>query len=136
VVLSIAAINVRILLLDDDDHVRAFLVRALEYMGHQVHALASGRHLADVLRTHEFEAVITDVFMPDMDGFQALAVLKATRPGLPVVVMSGGSATLGSCLPMATRMGAAAILEKPISLGTLADTLRSVAEPGPIRPAA
>ena len=129
----------RILLLDDDDHVRTFLVRALEYMGHEVHPLASGRQLADVLRTHEFEAVITDVFMPDMDGFQALAVLKATRPGLPVVVMSGGSATLGSCLPMATRMGAAAILEKPISLRSLAETLRLVAapaSPGPVRPAA
>ncbi len=129
----------RILLLDDDDHVRTFLVRALEHMGHQVHALASGRQLADALRTHEFEAVITDVYMPDMDGFQALAMLKATRPSLPVVVMSGGSAILGSCLPMATRMGAAAILEKPITLGALAETLRlatAPASPGPVRPAA
>ena len=108
-------------------------------MGHEVHPLASGRQLAEVLRTHEFEAVITDVFMPEMDGFQALAVLRATRPHLPVVVMSGGSATLGSCLPMATRMGAAAILEKPITLAALADTMRlavAPASPGPVRPAA
>ena len=122
--------HVRILLIDDDEHARALLVRVLERAGNEVHALADGRRLAEVLETHEVDVVLSDVYMPEVDGFQALRVLQSKYPELPVVVISGGSGALDNCLHMAAMLGAAAVLEKPVRVPALLETLRSVTASG------
>lgn len=114
----------RILLIDDDEHARSFLTRALERAGHEVHVAANGRGIRALIGTCQPDVVFTDVFMPEVDGLEALAMLRAAAPELPVVVMSGGSPNLGNCLRMAEMLGAAAILEKPVKVQVLLETLR------------
>ncbi len=115
----------RILLIDDDEHARSFLKRALEREGHDVHVAPDGRGVATLVATVRPEVVFTDVFMPEVDGFEALAAFRAADPSLPVIVMSGGSPGMGNCLTMARMLGAAAILEKPVTIRALLDTLDS-----------
>lgn len=112
-----------VLVIDDDEHVRAFVKRALERAGHTVHLACDGTRVRQLLRTLQPDVVLTDVFMPDVDGFEALTILRQSEPGMPVVVMSGGAVGLDNCLRMAEMLGAAAVLHKPLSTQTLLDTL-------------
>lgn len=115
----------RILVIDDDQQVRRTIAALLERAGHEVQALEHARHL-DVSLEAPPDIAFVDVFMPDVDGFQALARLRVTHPKVPVVMISGGGLGLGSCLPMATRLGAEAVLQKPVTLAALLQAIDSL----------
>ena len=108
----------RILLIDDDPQVRLTLASILERAGHDVQALEHARELRASLHQPPDIAFI-DVFMPDVDGFQTLKTLRGIVPDVPVVMISGGGQGLGACLPMATRLGAEAVLQKPVTSAAL-----------------
>lgn len=81
----------RILLVEDDDSVRAFVKRALEFDGHDVTSVEDGATALDVLhREHgNFALVVSDIKMPVMDGI-ALALNSARDfPTLPILLMTG-----------------------------------------------
>ena len=59
-----------ILLLEDNDAFRAIMGEALTMAGHKVVAAADGSRLAEILRAHSFDLVITDLVMPDRDGVE------------------------------------------------------------------
>jgi CheY-like chemotaxis protein len=123
----------RIVLIDDDEQVRSVLTKALEREGHAVLAVADALRLTETLDRFEADVVFTDVYMPEVDGFQALRLLRSVRPDIPVVVISGGAGPQDNCLSMATMLGAAGILEKPVSIAALLEILRSVAAPATAR---
>ena len=105
----------RILLIDDDDGVRAVLSRVLTGAGHEVASHASGRAALAAPEAAACDLVLTDVLMPDMDGVEILRAFskRASRPRL--VVMTGGSAVLGmDFLAIAPALGADATIAKPI----------------------
>lgn len=78
-----------ILLAEDDEAVREFVLRALSYYGHQVTAVADGGAALEALEKSPYDLMLTDIVMPGLDGI-ALA-LKATkvRPDMPVLMMTG-----------------------------------------------
>ena len=115
----------RILLIDDDPQVRLTLVAMLERAGHDVQALEHARDLPASLQDRPDIAFI-DVFMPDVDGFQTLKTLRGLLPDVPVVMISGGGQGLGACLPMATRLGAEAVLQKPVTSVALLAAVESL----------
>jgi DNA-binding NtrC family response regulator len=119
---------VRILVIDDDQQVRRAIAALLERAGHEVQALEHARHLDATVQAPP-DIAFVDVFMPDVDGFQALARLRVTHPDVPVVMISGGSLGLGSCLPMATRLGAKAVLQKPVTLDALLQAIEASTAP-------
>ena len=109
-----------ILLVDDDPLVRRTLTLALERIGHQVVAAENGLEGARRARTGGIELAIVDIHMPDMDGLELLAQLRATTPALPVIMMSGGDQTRDlALLQDAKLLGATAALAKPFSLDEL-----------------
>lgn len=104
----------RIVLIEDDTALRTALLHALEGVSHKVATAPDGR--AGLDRVHEFhpELVITDLNMPDMDGFEIIEELHRKSPCLPVIAMSGGGyMSQESLLEVARLLGARAILEKP-----------------------
>lgn len=116
----------RILLIDDDAQVRSVLKRALESAGHDVDLAENGERVGERLVRHGADLVITDIFMPDVDGFEAIKALRAAHPGLPIIVMSGG--TLGSAdwLKVARLLGASEVLEKPVAVAALLEAVARV----------
>jgi CheY-like chemotaxis protein len=72
----------------------------------------------------QFDLVITDLTMPEMDGPEVARQIHALRPGLPVILMSGYSATVNA--EILRDAGISNLLEKPVSLSALGDAVQRV----------
>lgn len=104
----------RILVIDDDAHIRETVRRILEARGHSVHVVEDGADGIDSIAENAPDLVITDVFMPGQDGIEVLLELRKAFPKLKVIVMSGGDSTgLLNLLDDAELLGASATLPKP-----------------------
>jgi two-component system cell cycle sensor histidine kinase/response regulator CckA len=80
----------RILLVEDEDMVRAVAERALVRAGYQVTACPGGEEgLAAIAQGDEFELVVSDVVMPGMDGPAMVRAIREQRPEMPILFMSG-----------------------------------------------
>jgi len=80
----------RVLLVEDEDMVRAVAVRALERAGFTVTARPDGEDgLAEIANGGEFDLIVSDVVMPGMDGPAMARAIRKLRPNLPILFMSG-----------------------------------------------
>ncbi len=105
----------RILVVDDNDSNRGLLVRRLGRDGHQVIEAISGRNALDLLGSQEVDLILLDLLMPDLNGFQVLAKIKADERlrGIPVVIISGLTDMDG--IVRCIEAGAEDYLPKPIN---------------------
>lgn len=108
----------RVLLVDDDPHIRAVLQAALVEHGHEVVQARDGREGLRLLRRAPCDVVLTDILMPEMDGLELLRGVLREFPAVRVVAMSGGSSRLpgSDSLRMAGMLGAHALLHKPFTV--------------------
>ena len=81
--------GVRVLIADDEPSVRATVRRLLERRGATVVAAADGLEAEARLRDEAFDLAVLDVQMPGRSGYDVLAIARAIRPALPVILMSG-----------------------------------------------
>lgn len=81
----------RVLLVEDEDGVRSFAVRALRSRGFEVLEASNGAEALDLIETSEVQPdiVVSDVVMPEVDGPTLLKMLRKTHPDLKFVFMSG-----------------------------------------------
>jgi two-component system cell cycle sensor histidine kinase/response regulator CckA len=81
----------RVLLVEDEDVVRSFAVRALSRQGYEVLEAASGAEAVEVMdrESHRVDIVVSDVIMPEMDGPTLLKELRKTNPALKFIFVSG-----------------------------------------------
>ena len=104
----------RILIVDDEKGIRTTLRGILEDEGFEVDAVGSGERCLEVARSGDYDLVILDVWLPEMDGLEVLEQLK--KEGNPAqVIMISGHGTVESAV-RATRLGAWDFIEKPLSL--------------------
>jgi two-component system nitrogen regulation response regulator NtrX len=103
-----------ILVVDDERNIRSSLEGILKDEGYRVRAASSGEELLKQVAQLPPDLVILDVWLPGMDGLQALEELKRVQADLPVVMISGHS-TLETAV-RATKLGAYDFIEKPLSL--------------------
>jgi len=118
----------RVLVVDDDADMRLTLKLALELAGYVVDAAANGREALELQRRQPAEVLITDIFMPDADGFEAIDAFRRQFPQTKIVVVSGGArSSKRDYLPDAELIGVDATLQKPFEIETLLRTLKSLA---------
>lgn len=81
----------RILVVDDIGSNRNLLARRLQHEGHHVVTAESGPSALALLAEHEFDLILLDILMPDMNGIEVLSRLKAERRSrhIPVIMISG-----------------------------------------------
>lgn len=107
----------RLLVVDDDPPTRRMLGRLLEMNGWRVTLAADGKEALSTLAQATFDAVLSDVQMPRMDGFELLEQLQLRHPELPVVLMT---ALLDPHKQARAQQSAAlALLEKPFAVEQL-----------------
>jgi two-component system, NtrC family, nitrogen regulation response regulator NtrX len=113
----------RILVIDDEQGIRAALGQLLEYEGYEVHTLANATDgIADYQKWRP-QLVFLDVKMAGMDGMEALKKIKELDPAATVVMISG-HATIRTAVE-ATQLGAYEILEKPLDTDRILVMLRN-----------
>ena len=109
----------RVLIVDDGEMNRKVLRAALEREGHAIEQAANGREALGLLAHRSVDVVLLDLVMPEMDGYETLAAIKADDAlrHLPVIVISGVDEldSVVRCI----EMGAADYLPKPFNASLL-----------------
>lgn len=113
----------RILIIEDDEQARSFAVRVLQRAGHDVTVQEDGTGLQQTLEAQRPDLVMTDLFMPNVDGFESIRMLAARWPQVAVLAVTGGgpgSLSLpATYLTMARALGVDAVLGKPYTIEQL-----------------
>jgi CheY-like chemotaxis protein len=111
----------RILLIDDDDAVLKTTKIMLETRGFEVVAVRSGRLGIERIKAEVFDAVIVDLFMPEIDGLETTRAIHECNAALPIIAVSGfmfrgrgRCPAMPNFHPMATEAGAVAAVYKPL----------------------
>jgi CheY-like chemotaxis protein len=129
----------RVLLVDDRPEILGFMLLGLELAGFEVEVARSGEEALARLGEHGADVVVTDIFMPEMDGLEAIDRIKARFPRTRIVAMSSGAAGMQDYLASARLIGADATLLKPFATSELVRLVRElsgqVAEDAPRQPA-
>lgn len=107
----------RVLLAEDEDVVRSLFSEQLALNGYEVVACSNGREALAALERETFDAVLSDIGMPDMDGLALLDAVRARDLDVPVVLLTGGP-TLETAMAAVAR-GALQYVAKPVPMQTL-----------------
>ena len=112
-----------LLLVDDDPNTLASLSRAFRLAGHEATVCDNATRALELLRTENFDLILSDVVMPGKNGLELLADLKTARVKTPIVLISG-QANIEMAVK-ATKLGALDFLEKPLSTDKLLVTVEN-----------
>lgn len=112
----------RVLVAEDDDHVRDLLALLLEGTGYNVHTASDGLEALDELKRRRFDVVVTDYHMPRLDGLRLLALSRVVCPDTPVVIISADQSGMAE---LATQQGAYAWLRKPYDNAVLLEIVNT-----------
>jgi len=111
-----------VLVVDDEEVIRDVCSQILSADGYLVTTAASGKEALHLVSENEFDAVVTDIMMPDMSGLELLEVIKSTNLSVSTIVITG----LGT-FDMATqsdRLGAREFVVKPFTPDELSEAVR------------
>lgn len=116
----------RILIIDDEEELRRIMRTVLERDGHEV---LEARNAIEGLRQYDdatVDLVVTDIMMPESDGFEAIIALRRDFPSVKIIAVSGGG-RVGDTnyLVLAERLGANRILAKPFQREQLLAAVRA-----------
>ena len=114
----------RILLIEDDHPLADGLQRALRHSGHAVDWAGTGAEAESLLAAQEYDIVLLDLGLPDIDGGELLSRLREKRQRTPVLVLSAREATLERVRLL--DLGADDYLVKPVALSELEARIRAI----------
>lgn len=120
-----------VLVVDDHQDIREFMKAALEGAGYEVRTAVDGAAAFIMLEEQAVDLLVTDIFMPGIDGFRTITRCKARYPQLKIIVMSAGT-ILGlnyDFLSTAALLGVGATLRKPFSADQLLEAVGRVLQP-------
>ncbi len=103
-----------ILVVDDEESICQSLQGILSDEGYEVRSVGSGEEALKAVEEDLPDLVLLDIWLPGMDGLEALKIIKTDYPQVPVIMMSGHG-TIETAVK-ATKLGAFDFIEKPISL--------------------
>lgn len=79
----------RILVAEDTEAVRSFVIRALQLRGHAVTGVGDGAQALEKLQAESFDLLLTDIVMPVMDGIALALKVARDHPEVPILMMTG-----------------------------------------------
>ena len=78
----------RILIVDDEEIALKRMKSLMEKQGYRTHAVSTGEHALDLLKTQKFDLVLTDLILDTVDGLEILAYVKSESPETEVVIIT------------------------------------------------
>lgn len=113
--------TLRVLIVDDEDDFRETIVKRLNARKIQAEGAASGIKALEVLKDKDFDVIVLDVKMPDMDGIETLRHIKKMKPEIEVIMLTGHASVEFGLKGM--QLGAFDYVMKPAPLNELLDTI-------------
>jgi CheY-like chemotaxis protein len=109
--------SLRIAFADDVPDIRDLARLWLEAAGHSVEVRGDGKDALRLIEQEPFDLLITDIMMPERDGFELIRMAKQARPNLRIVAVSGGASVMSvsDSLRVAKALGASAVVAKPFN---------------------
>ena len=122
------AVLTRLLVIDDDNLVRAALTDMLQTAGFEVVTASNGRLGLELLDTTTVDAIITDILMPEQEGLETIREARQRFPDIRILAISGGGAGGGETqlLRFAESFGADQTLPKPFTGSQLVAAVRAL----------
>ncbi len=116
---------INILAIDDDIEITNLLVKALSRDNSHVRTAHNGQLGLQLLRDQHFDVVITDILMPETDGFEVIMAVKKIQPTPRLIVITGGSERLASSFlsDIANVFKVQCILRKPFTISELLNSV-------------
>ena len=108
----------KILLIDDDQAMRETLADCLDSAGHNVSQAKNGKKALQLLEKTTYDLIITDVFMPELDGIELIRILGERDDQPPIITISGGGGILppGWSTKLTDVYNVASSMTKPIDM--------------------
>jgi len=113
--------TMRVFIVDDEDDFRETIVKRLNARKIQAEGAASGIKALEVLKEKDFDVIVLDVKMPDMDGIETLRHIKNMKPEIEVIMLTGHASVEFGLKGM--QLGAFDYVMKPAPLNELLDTI-------------
>ena len=106
----------RVLVIEDDVEMRSMMMCTLDRAGYETIGACDGREGLASFRRSPADLIITDIFMPEMDGVETIIELRRDFPDARIIAVSGGGRlSSDDYLPFAEKLGARLTLRKPFS---------------------
>jgi two-component system copper resistance phosphate regulon response regulator CusR len=115
-------VGMRILVIEDEARIQAFLARGLEAEGYTVVAAGDGREGLELATEARWDLVVLDLLLPGLNGLQVLRELHRAKPELPVVILSARGDVQTKLRGF--ELGATDYVAKPFSLDELLARIR------------
>jgi CheY-like chemotaxis protein len=112
----------RILLVDDNTVVRDMLVDLVASLGYRADAAAGGEEALKLFDRGHYSAVLTDLLMPGMSGWDVLAAVRQRDANMPVIIITGSPVVDD---PRALQPGVA-VVKKPVDVTALDATIKQM----------
>lgn len=109
--------KLRILLVEDEDHLLDAIKLNLELEGYKVHAVKDGKTALKVFKEERFNLIILDVMLPEMDGFQVCETIRLENTEVPILFLTAKNTSEDRVLGL--KKGADDYLVKPFNLEEL-----------------
>ena len=117
--------GLRVLVVDDEEPVRATLAEMLIAIGHKVELVGSGHEAVQKMGTGEFDLVLTDLTMPEMDGWETARSIRKDWPNVRIVLVTGyGPSTTP---PAGEEKLVDAVIGKPFDFAQVESTINTLA---------
>jgi CheY-like chemotaxis protein len=128
--------NERILLVDDEIDLVESAIRVLRWMGYQVNGVTIPSEALEMIRAQprQFDLIISDFSMPQMNGIQLAEEIKRIDPGIPIILLTGFGSDISKKQIKSNVING--IVTKPISKNELAIVIRKVLDESPSPPGA
>jgi CheY-like chemotaxis protein len=124
----------RVLLVEDDPDNREAMESLLELSGFEVIAADSGAAGVQAFAPDRFDVVVTDLGLPDMDGWQVAAEIKQRSPAVPVALITGWGLNLDGA--EIRRRGVDLLVKKPLDPSGFLDQIENLLQAGGRTPSA
>jgi len=118
----------RVLIVEDDRKLAGFIQSGLEREGYSVDVLGDGRDAGDQARTIDYDAVVLDLMLPGVSGFQVMRDIRARKPSLPILILTARDSLEERVAGL--DAGADDYMAKPFALAELVARLRALLRRG------
>ena len=122
-------VPIAILVIDDEPVLRLTFKHLLEGEGYRVWVASNGREGLEVFHSHPIDLVITDMVMPELDGFATIEALRREAPRLPIIAMSAVADEQRMARPLTDP--SFCCVSKPVDQRVLFDLVRAILVPPP-----